>query len=781
MSEWKWISTAGDGRSMGRYDYKSLSPQDFEELTRDLLQAEWNVPLEAFKTGRDRGIDLRHSALDGGTTIIQCKHYASSSVSSLLSHLRSREAPKVQQLQPRRYVLVTSLPLSPSNKDKIIEVCRPFILGPTDVIGEDDLEGLLSRHPAIERANFKLWLTSTAVLDRVLHNAEISQTEFEVERIRRKLPVFVQNKAFPRAQQLLQEQRVVIISGVPGIGKTTLAEMLLFAHLEEGYQPVVIQTDLAEGKRLFRTDRKQIFYYDDFLGQTFLGDQRTYLSSNHDAALISFMEMVRNTPHSKFVLTTREHILRRAFQVSERFLHSTMMDHRCVLELGDYSFGQRARILYNHLHFSDLPQQYKDVILEDDFFLDIIKHDHFNPRLIEWLASLTRLRSPAPEQYRQSITALLQEPETIWSQAFENQISDAGRDLLLTLYTLGEWTDVVDLEPAFEAVHRGNAERYNRRWAPGDFRTALQELDGAFLSYRSGHAKFINPSIRDFAAGVICRTPAIAFDLAGSAIRFKQITSLWSLATERNDQPLLGALSADDARLRSLIERVLHGESTRWERNPRGTFGRSIDTGEEDRLAELAEICDALRSTTFIQLCEEYGAHLVAHWGRRNIDIPAALRSLEAMKDQDWYLHNGGKAVYRTVLDGLLDYLVMAGARDWLTLLKFRDSALEWLESDEGKLSEALDHYRRQGVREDFDNCSDTDDFNELRTSLSELTQQYGLDFSRTISSIDDAIAERNESEPEYETSSYSERSAAEHAEVVTEEEVREMFKTLRG
>ena len=678
-------------------------------------------------------------------------------------------------------MLVTSLPLSPSEKDKIVEACRPFILGPADVIGADDLDGLLSRHPAIERANFKLWLTSTAVLDRVLHNAEVAQTEFEVERIRRKLPVFVQNKAFPRAQQLLQEQRVAIISGVPGIGKTTLAEMLLLAHLEDGFQPVAIQTDLAEGKRLFRAQGKQIFYYDDFLGQTFLGDQRTYLGNNHDAALISFMEMVRSTPHSKFVLTTREHILRRAFQVSERFLHSTMMTHRCVLELGDYSFGQRARILYNHLYFSDLPQRYKDVILEDDFFLDIIKHDHFNPRLIEWLASLTRLRSPPPEQYRQSITGLLQAPETLWSHAFETQISDAGRDLLLTLYSLGAWTDVVDLEPAFEAIHRGNSERYNRPRGAGDFRAALQELDGAFLSYRSGRAEFINPSIRDFAAGVICRTPAMAFDLSADAIRFMQVANLWNLAVERDDRPLRAAIAADAARLRSHMERVLHGDSTRWESRARGMVGVPIDIDEAARLAKLVEVCETLRDRGFLRLCETYGRHLVSHWERRSIDFRAALRALEAMKDRAWYVSNGGKAAYRIVLDGLLTHLEIAGAHDWLVLLQFPDSALEWLDADEAQLSEALTHYRNQGVRDDFDNCSDTDDLNDLRSSLSELTEQHGLDFSRAISWIDEAITERDEREPEYEGGDHSGRSAVDHAEVVTEEDVREMFRTLRG
>lgn len=51
---------------MSRYDYRSLSSQDSEELTRDLLQAEWNIALEAFKTGRDSGIDLRYAPADGG-------------------------------------------------------------------------------------------------------------------------------------------------------------------------------------------------------------------------------------------------------------------------------------------------------------------------------------------------------------------------------------------------------------------------------------------------------------------------------------------------------------------------------------------------------------------------------------------------------------------------------------------------------------------------------------------------------------------------------------------
>lgn len=626
---------------MARYDFKSLSPQDFEELTRDLLQAEWGVTLEAFKTGRDQGIDLRYSPLDGGATIIQCKHFAASSFSNLQSQLRNSELPKVQRLQPNRYLVVTSLGLSPADKDKVVETMRPFILNASDVIGADDLDGLLARHHDIERANFKLWLTSTSVIERILHNAEICHTQFEVERIRKKLPVFVQNKAYPRAQQILDEQRVAIISGVPGIGKTTLAEMLLYAHLDDGYEPVVVQSDISEGKKLFRPQSKQIFYYDDFLGQTFLGDQRSYLNRNQDVALLSFTEMVRSTPRSRFVLTTREHVLRQAFQASERFLESTLLAHKCVLELGDYSFGQRARILYNHLYFSSLPQAYKDVVLEDDFFLDVIKHEHFNPRLIEWLSSLTRLHSPRPDQYKQSIVDLLQSPERLWSHAFETQISNAARNLLLTLYSIGEWADVVDLEPAFEAIHRGTCDRYHRPRSAGDFRLALQEVDGAFLSYRSGHATFLNPSIRDFTAGVLCRAPAIALDILVDATRFNQVMNLWDLAKERHDQPLLAVLHTNASLLRTHVERLMYGESLRWENTPKGRRGYYVDTGEEARLNEIMELAEALHDLTFVVLARTYVTFLITHWDKKGIDIGATVRTLLAMKEKTWFWSEG--------------------------------------------------------------------------------------------------------------------------------------------
>ena len=53
---------------MPQYDFKAVSPIDFELVVRDLLQKELNLTLESFKAGRDSGIDFRYSSGAGDLT-----------------------------------------------------------------------------------------------------------------------------------------------------------------------------------------------------------------------------------------------------------------------------------------------------------------------------------------------------------------------------------------------------------------------------------------------------------------------------------------------------------------------------------------------------------------------------------------------------------------------------------------------------------------------------------------------------------------------------------------
>ena len=164
--------------------------------------------------------------------------------------------------------------------------------------------------------------------------------------------------------------------------------------------------------------------------------------------------------------------------------------------------------------------------MRGDFFLSIVKHKNFSPRLISWLAGFARVRGVAVAEYQEHVNALLDRPELIWRHAFESQISASARSVLLSLVSLGRHVDPIDLRPVWDALHGHNARKYNFKTAPNDFRRALQELEGSFISLNSYGVYFLNPSIRDFMDLVLLDDDNYADDAIASAVRFSQVKGL---------------------------------------------------------------------------------------------------------------------------------------------------------------------------------------------------------------------------------------------------------------
>ncbi|ALP36029.1 hypothetical protein ASL14_07470 [Paenibacillus sp. IHB B 3084] len=101
---------------MQNYDFLNLSSVEFEDLVRDILQKHLNIYLESFTEGKDGGIDLRGSIDKNKTLLIQCKRYKD--FNSLKGNL-IKESSKVKDLKPEKYILVTSVGLTPKNKAEI--------------------------------------------------------------------------------------------------------------------------------------------------------------------------------------------------------------------------------------------------------------------------------------------------------------------------------------------------------------------------------------------------------------------------------------------------------------------------------------------------------------------------------------------------------------------------------------------------------------------------------------------------------------------------------------
>ncbi len=274
---------------MPEYSFKTLSPIDFENLVRDLLQSELSIRLENFKAGKDKGIDLRYTSTKNRSLIVQAKHYAGTGFSGLLSHLKQKEKLKIGKLNPDRYLLVTSVALSPANKDDIYQALFPHIKTTKDIYGKEDLNNLLGIFPEIEKQHFKLWLSSTEVLEEILHSRIINQTKISLEEIRDKAQLYVSNQSFNSALEILKEHNYVIIAGIPGIGKTTLAKMLVLHFLRANYDLVDVSYDISEAYSLPARKRPKVYLYDDFLGRTSIVEK---LRKNEDHRLFDFIAAV---------------------------------------------------------------------------------------------------------------------------------------------------------------------------------------------------------------------------------------------------------------------------------------------------------------------------------------------------------------------------------------------------------------------------------------------------------------------------------------------------------
>jgi len=511
------------------YDFSQLNDKEFEAFVIDLFSCVLKHRLERFREGKDGGVDGRFFISPQKEVILQCKHFRQSGTKKLIQSLKKDERYKVDILNPSRYILVSSCSLSRSNKTEIAKIFAPH-LREDDVFGVQDLNDFLKTFPEVEKNHTKLWMSTSALLRRFLNQAVFARSEQFLIQVSSKRKFYVETQNFIVAQKKLEESKIVILSGEPGVGKTTIAENLCLLYSTRGFEIIDIIKNLSEAENVyFDSKSKQVFLFDDFLGSNYLDA----ISGKKDAHVVKFMKRIVGDKNKRFILTTRTNILNLGVLRSDYLFHANIRRNEYLLKIGDLTDLEKARMLYNHLWHGHLDSQFLNEIRKDKRYLKIVKHKNYNPRLVEFVTDSLRPEFPDAEKYWDFVLDKFDNPEFIWRNAFYQQSDDYIRALVKILVFMGGGAVESDLKKSYgiylvdvlKASPQGKA-RYSQ---------VVEAASKSFIVRSISNKKEVsfslfNPSIADFVVNQHLEDLIGLAQIFGSLVTVKSLRQLRALS-----------------------------------------------------------------------------------------------------------------------------------------------------------------------------------------------------------------------------------------------------------
>ena len=206
------------------YNYSNLSDFEFEILCRDIMQKKLGIKLYTFQKGRDGGIDVTDDPKNK-KVIIQVKHYINSKYSDLLGTLK-KEVQKVKELQPEKYYICCALNLTAKNKRELYDMFSDYMESANDIMSLIDIDDFLEcpENMDIVRKHYKLWLESTEILGEVFNQNVFIDCESLLYNIEEESRRFVETSCYYECLDILEKEKILLLLGMPGTGKTVTAD-----------------------------------------------------------------------------------------------------------------------------------------------------------------------------------------------------------------------------------------------------------------------------------------------------------------------------------------------------------------------------------------------------------------------------------------------------------------------------------------------------------------------------------------------------------------------------
>lgn len=512
------------------FDYGNLSPTEFEKLCQDVLSRLLGVKLKCFSAGRDGGIDLTDSPSEKNH-VVQVKHYSKSSYSSLITSLK-KELIKLKAMKPRpkNYYICVSNELTSKNIKEIYLIFSDFMTSDKNIFTKNELNDFLNEgsNSDILRKNFKLWLTSDQILTQLISRNTIIDSEILLQDIDLEIKYFVQTNIFDQCLETLLNDRMILICGDPGVGKSLTSKMLTLHFIKEGYQVrYTTNGEISDIKKSIQDDKdlKELIFLDDCLGQYYLK-----LRDRQDQELINLLKYISVNDNKVMILNSRITIFNEAQNKSgnlKRYLDDENITIKFI-NLNEISNKEKANIFLNHLIKNNIPEKYYDEIRHNNKYRSIINHKNYNPRIIEYVTHHKRYTRFTPLAYYNFIIDTLNNPSEAWKEEFNNGLSKVDRLFMHTLFSL---TDTIVKKEILEESFNIRIESENDiDFTKNIFEESKVRLLDSMIKFIDAddvlYFGVINPSLNDYMMNDLKENHLATKNILKNAIYIEQLERL---------------------------------------------------------------------------------------------------------------------------------------------------------------------------------------------------------------------------------------------------------------
>ena len=498
---------------MTSFDLHLLGWHDFQRLCHTVAREVLGQTVLAFVETNDAGRDGAFYGswtpfgreLYQGNFVIQAKH-TSVPATSLTLRLIADELDKAQRLAAEGrcdvYVLMTNARLTGRWEAAITDALASRGVKQTMILGASWFNQTISESSRLRMLIPRLY--GLGDLTQILDERAYRQAEAVLESMRTDLAKLVRTESYERAANALEQHGFVLLSGAPMTGKTTIAAQLALAAADAFDTSVVALEDAAELRDRWNPDERQFFWLDDAFGVTQLNQ---YLAGRWQRATPRVRAAIN--AGSKFVLTTRDYVLRSAWPHLKPGSFPLLEGAQVIVDVADLTIQERRQILYNHLKHGRQERRY---LLRLRPHLDALaSHQGFTPELARRLADpmFTRdMRSPTPATLEQ----FFEQPREMLESIFQGLDTNSVAALGLIFLSQG-W-----LRSPIEPDDRG-AELLKRLGASlGGVTQALAALDGSLVSLVTRDSAqgwvFTHPTMID-AYATLLRNPELLHLLIG--------------------------------------------------------------------------------------------------------------------------------------------------------------------------------------------------------------------------------------------------------------------------